>query len=85
MTHYLTEAYEAGKAVCDAFSAAVLKAGYKSRWDRIDWDRHPELKAARDAHHAASKALGEAFARQREEQRLHSAGRTKAGNDISGI
>lgn len=57
----LAEAIKAGQNACDAFSAAVTAAGYKSRWSEIDYDKHPELKAARDAHHAAGRDLQTAF------------------------
>lgn len=62
----LGAAIRAGQEACDAFSAAVAAAGYKSRWDKIDYDKHPALKAARDAHHAAGQTMHEAFVRSRE-------------------
>ena len=82
MGHFLTDAIKAGQAACDAFSREVRAAGYKSRWDHIDYDKHPALKAARDAHHEAGRVLHDAFERQREAERLHAAGRTRAGNSI---
>jgi hypothetical protein len=57
----LIEAIKAGQVACDAFSDAVKAAGYKSRWDRLDYEKHPALKAARDAHHEAGRVLHEAF------------------------
>src|SRR5579863_1202768 len=98
----LIEAGKIGQVACDAFSVAVHAAGYKSRWDRIDFDAHPALKAARDAHHAAGEALHAAYEAHRVSERmarcvdldvpdgedrsvLHAAGRTRAGNDISGL
>lgn len=61
MPKTIAEAIKAGQIACDAFGAAVRAAGYKSRWDRIEWDKHPALKAARDAHHQAGRELNEAF------------------------
>lgn len=61
----LANAVKAGQIACDSFSAAVKAAGYKSRWDRLDYAKHPALAAARDAHHAAGRELHEAFAASR--------------------
>jgi Xaa-Pro aminopeptidase len=57
----LAETVKMAQAVCDAYSAAVKAAGYKSRWVKIDYAKHPEIAAARDAHYAAGVALHEAF------------------------
>ena len=81
----IVDAIKAAQVACDAFSDAVRKAGYKSRWDRIDWESHPDLKAARQAHWDAGIELHEAFTRQREMERAHAAGRIAVGNDIRGI
>lgn len=61
----LAETIISAQAVCDAYSAAVAAAGYKSRWDRIDYAKHPAVAAARDAHHAAGRELHEAFVASR--------------------
>lgn len=61
----LAETIKHAQAVCDAYSAAVKAAGYKSRWDRIDYVKHPAVAAARDAHHAAGRELHEAFEQSR--------------------
>lgn len=63
----LGAAIRAGQEACDAFSAAVRAAGYKSRWDKIDYAKHPVVRAARDAHHLAGVKLHEAFVASRKE------------------
>jgi hypothetical protein len=65
----VAEAIKAGQIACDAFSAAVTAAGYKSRWNRIDYAKHPALAAARDAHHAAGRELHDAFEAARAAER----------------
>lgn len=61
MAKTLAETIKFAQDVCDAYSAAVKAAGYKSRWDRIDYAKHPAVAAARDAHHAAGRELHGAF------------------------
>ncbi len=66
-----------------AFELAIKNAGFKSRWD---WDyRQPgsfvTLRHAYRDKVEADSLMHAAF----EADRLHAAGRTKAGNDISGI
>lgn len=63
----LKDAIASAQTACDAYSAAVKAAGYKSRWDRIDYVKHPAVKAARDAHHVAGQAMHEAFVASRKE------------------
>jgi len=79
----LKDAIKAANLADDAFAAALRDAGFKSRWD---WDyRQPGLFVAlRHAYRnkvEADSVMHAAF----EADRLHAAGRTKAGNDISGI
>lgn len=47
----VAQAFRAAQEACDAFGAAVMAHGYKSR---IDWDANPSLKAARDRHYRAA-------------------------------
>ncbi len=53
-------AFDADKA----FAAAVVAAGFKSRWDR-GVNAHPAVAPARDAKHAADRALHLAFVASR--------------------
>lgn len=64
----LAETIQWAQKRCDAFTVAVREAGYKSRWDRIEWDKHPALKAARNAHHEAGRVLHDAFIESRKEK-----------------
>lgn len=79
----LTLAINGADTADKAFSAACIAAGFKSRWDvsAAVKSANPGILAAYDAKVAADLLV----AREFEADRLHSAGRTKAGNDISGI
>lgn len=63
----LSQAIEAANAADEAFSAACIAAGYKSRWD---WNQHvdpgtDELRAAYGAKVDADNAMHAAFAKSR--------------------
>jgi hypothetical protein len=87
MAHFLTDAIEAANVADRNFQAAVEAAGFKSRWDVPAMIKciNPQYFAAYDNKVEADRRMGEAFERQREADRLHSVGRTKAGNNISGL
>ena len=79
----LIRAIKAAEIADNAFSAACVSAGFKSRWDvpAAVKSAHPGILAAYDAKVAADLLV----AREFEADRLHQAGRTRAGNDISGL
>ena len=59
--------YRAAHDADDAYSAAVIAAGYESRWDveRTDMLENETLYAAYSAKRAADDALHDAFAAMR--------------------
>ena len=64
----LTDTIKAAHAADEAFSAACIAAGYRSRWD---WNRHIDpgtetLRAAYRAKVDADNAMHAAFARSRQ-------------------
>ncbi len=79
----LIRAVKAADTADKALTAACAAAGFKSRWDvsAAVKSANPDILAAYDAKVAADILV----AREFEADRLHQAGRTNAGNDISGI